>query len=99
MRREAHNFPNGCFQAALPLPPEASREDVRALRVYAWTRLPGRNEEPLPPRTGRARLVRVNQLFLLDANDEPGPNLLSWSGDAPLVGEGAPFELPVPQQR
>jgi hypothetical protein len=94
-RREAHNFPNGCFQAAVPLPSGVRREQIRALRLYAWTRLPGRNEDPLPAGTGRARLVRVNRLFLLGAEDEPGPNLLSWEGDAPLVGEGAPFELSV----
>ena len=95
MRREAHNFPNGCFQAALPLPAGTRREDITALRVYAWTRLPARNEPPLPSGTGRARLLRVSRLFMLGPDDEPGPNLLSWTGDAPLVGEGPPYELTV----
>jgi hypothetical protein len=37
----------------------------------------------------------VNRLFVLGANDEPGENLLSWTGEALLVGEGAPHELRV----
>ena len=37
----------------------------------------------------------MNRLFLIDADDEPGPNLLEWRGDAPLVPEGAAFEIPI----
>jgi hypothetical protein len=91
--REAHNFPNGCFQSALALPPGTEAKAIRALRVHAYTRPPGKDETPLPRGTGRARLVRVNRLFVLDASDEPGESLMSWTGDAPLVGEGPPFEL------
>ena len=72
-----------------------TRDAIRALRVQAYTRPPGKDEAPLPPGTGRARLLRVNRLFMLDANDEPGPNLMTWTGEAALVGEGAPHELPV----
>jgi hypothetical protein len=37
----------------------------------------------------------VNRLFLLDARGEPGPDLLTWRGDAPLAVGGEPFELPL----
>jgi hypothetical protein len=98
--REAHNFPNGCFQSAAALPGGVEASAVRAIRLQAHTRLPGKDEAPLPPGTGRARFLRVNRLFMLDANDEPGANLLTWTGDVPLVGEGAPCELPVgPEQQ
>jgi hypothetical protein len=41
----------------------------------------------------------VNRLFMLDVSDEPGENLLSWTGEAHLVGEGAPHELRVVPER
>ncbi len=97
--REAHNFPNGCFQSAAALPPGVEASAIRAVRIQAHTRKPRKDEPPLPPGTGRARLVRVNRLFMLDANDEPGESLLSWTGDAPLVGEGPPHELPISPER
>jgi hypothetical protein len=93
--REAHNFPNGCFQSATAVPGGVEASAIRAIRVQAYTRPPRKEEPPLPPGTGRARLLRVNRLFMLDANDEPGPNLLSWTGEVPLVGEGPPHDLSV----
>ena len=93
--RAPHNFPNGCFQAALALPLGAGVSAIRGLRVQAFTRPPAKDEAPLPAGTGRARLVRVNRLFMLGPDDEPGPNLLSWTGDVPLAGEGPPHELAV----
>jgi hypothetical protein len=95
VRREPHNFPNGCFQSAVALPEGTGASEIRAVRLRAYTRPPAENETPLPPGTGRARLVSVNRLFMLDANDEPGLNLLTWTGEAPLVGEGPGFEIPV----
>jgi hypothetical protein len=96
VRREPHNFPNGCFQSAVALPEGVDASAIRAIRLRAYTRPPAENEAPLAPGSGRARLVSVNRLFMLDANDEPGKNLLTWTGDAPLVGEGSGFEIPVP---
>lgn len=93
VERAHHNFPNGCFQAAVALPEGVGSSALRALRVQAFTRLPREKERPLPPGSGHARLVRVNRLFLLGEDDEPGPNLLSWTGDAALAGEGPPHEL------
>jgi hypothetical protein len=97
--RAPHNFPNGCFQAAAALPAGVAPAAIRALRVQAFTRLPGKDERRLPPGTGRARLTRVNRLFMLDDDDEPGPNLLSWTGDLPLVGEGPAQELRIEPAR
>jgi hypothetical protein len=93
--RAAHNFPNGCFQAAVALPSGADEAAIRAVRFRAYTRPAQKNEAPLPAGSGRARLLRVNRLFMLDANDEPGRNLLSWTGDVSLVGEGPEHELAV----
>jgi hypothetical protein len=97
--RDPHNFPNGCFQSAVAVPAGTDPQAIRALRVQAYTRPPGKDEEPLPPGTGRARLLRVNRLFILDANDEPGENLLTWTGDVPLVGEGPPAQLATQPSR
>lgn len=97
--RVAHNFPNGCFQAAAALPAGVEASAIRAVRVQAYTRPAGDKERPLPAGSGRARLRRVNRLFMLGASDEPGPNLLSWTGDVPLVAEGPPHELPIEPAR
>lgn len=93
--RNATHFPNGCFRSAVALPADAAAPSIVALRVRAHTRLPRDKEAPLPKGTGRARLVSVNRLFLLDAHDEPGADLLKWTGDAPLAVDGAPFEIPI----
>lgn len=95
VRREPHNFPNGCFQAAVALPEGVGAAEIRSIRVRACTRAPSEGEARLPPGTGRARLESVIRLFMLDANDEPGRNLLTWTGEVALVGEGPAFEIPV----
>ena len=82
---------SGCFRSAVALPPgEAGR--LVALRLRAHTRLPQEGEPPLPPGTGRARVTRINKLFLLGENDEPAENLFAWAGEAALVAEGPPLE-------
>jgi hypothetical protein len=83
---------SGCFRGAVALPPgEAGR--LVTLRLRAHTRLPQEGEPPLPPGTGRARLTRINKLFLLGEDDEPAENLFAWAGEAALVAEGPPLEL------
>jgi hypothetical protein len=93
--RSAIHFPTGCFRGAVALPSGTAAADLAALRVRAFTRRPGPDEAPLAPGSGRARLTSVNRLFLLTDEDEPGPNLLEWRGDASLAPEGAPFEIPI----
>jgi hypothetical protein len=93
--RNATHFPNGCFRGAVALPAGTSASSIAALRVRAHTRRPREGEAPLPQGAGRAHLTSVNRLFLLDAKDEPGPDLLTWRGDAPLAVDGAPFEIAI----
>jgi hypothetical protein len=93
--RNATHFPNGCFRGAVALPAGADASSIAALRVRAHTRRPREGEAPLPKGVGRARLTSISRLFLLDARDEPGPDLLKWAGDAPLEVDGAPFEIAI----
>jgi hypothetical protein len=85
----------GCFRAALALPRGRAEGAPRAIRLRAHTRPPAKDERALAPGTGWARLTRVNRLFRLGPDYAPGPDLLHWSGDQRLQGEGAPLELPV----
>ncbi|HET9314869.1 MAG TPA: hypothetical protein VFQ51_04730 [Vicinamibacteria bacterium] len=93
--RSAIHFPTGCFRGAVALPEGTTAADLAGLRVRAFTRVAGKDEPPLPAGAGRAQLKSVNRLFLLEADDQPGPNLLEWRGDAPLVPEGPAFEVPI----
>ena len=97
--RTATHFPNGCFRGAVALPAGTGASAIAALRVRAHTRRPRRGEPPLPKGAGRARLTSVNRLFLLDAQDTPGPDLLTWRGDAPLAVDGAPYEIAIARGR
>jgi hypothetical protein len=93
--RTAVHFPNGCFRGAVALPAGTGASEIAALRVRAHTRRPRKGERALPKGSGRARLTSVNRLFLLDAEDTPGPDLLTWRGDAPLAADGAPYEIAI----
>jgi hypothetical protein len=87
---------SGCFRGAAALPEQA---DVRGVRIRAHTRPPRRGEARLPPGTGRARVTRVNRLFRLGETLMPGSDLLTWTGETRLQGEGAPFEIPTAAPR
>lgn len=93
--RRATEFPNGCFRGAVALPAGTAAEAVAALRFRAFTRIAGKDERPLPKGTGRAVLRRVNRLFLLDNDDQPGPSLFSWQGEELLLPEGPAFEIGI----
>jgi hypothetical protein len=93
--RSAIHFPTGCFRGAVALPEGVTAGDLAGLRVRAFTRQPRKDEPPLPPGSGRVRLTSINRLFLLNQDDEPGPNLLQWRGDAPLTPQGPPFEVAI----
>ncbi|MGE0455254.1 MAG: hypothetical protein AB7O37_15885 [Vicinamibacteria bacterium] len=95
IQRSPDHFPNGCFRAAVPLPQGARVEDLRALRFRARTRPPGEGETPLPPGSGSARLLRVNKLFVLGNDDQPGPSFFTWTGELALVPEGPAMELRI----
>ena len=80
---------------AVALPAGTGAPQIAALRVRAHTRRPRKGEPALPKGAARARLTSVNRLFLLDAEDTPGPDLLTWRGDAPLAVDGAPYEIAI----
>jgi hypothetical protein len=86
---------SGCFRAAVALPGEAPPAAMQAIRLRAHTRPPAPGEAPLPLGAGWARLTRVNRLFRLGPDFLPGPDLLRWSGDAHLSGDGTALELPL----
>lgn len=94
--RRGHEFPTGCFRGAVALPADVPAAAIVGLRFRAFTRLPEKDEPPLPKGAGRARLLSVNTLFLLGPDDRPGPRLFAWRGDVPLVPEGEPFEIAIP---
>ena len=87
---------SGCFRAAVALPADTPDAAIRAIRLRAYTRPRGKGEAALPPGTGWARLTRVNRLFRLGTDSHPGRDLLRWTGEVRVAGEGAGFEIPVP---
>jgi hypothetical protein len=93
--RRPDQFPNGCFRGAVALPAGLDDGRIRALRFRAFTRVLPEGQPPLAPGTGRARLLRVTRLFRLGPGFLPEPDLFSWTGDLPLVAEGAAVEVPV----
>ena len=95
IQRERENFPNGCFRGAVSLPEGATPESIVAIRFRARTRPPHKDEAPLAPGTGAARLLSVNKIFLLGPGDMPGKNLFSWTGDLQMTPDGPEVELKI----
>jgi hypothetical protein len=94
--RSADHFPNGCFRAAVPLPAGRGADDLVGLRFRSHLRARRQGEPAPPPGAGNARLLRINRITLLGADDLPGPPLFSWVGDLSMTAEGPPVEVPVP---
>ena len=88
---------SGCFRGAVALPPGVDDIRLEALRFRAYTRSPREGEPASPKGKATARLFRVNRLFRLGPDHEPGPSLLRWQGEAALAPDGAWFELPIPR--
>jgi hypothetical protein len=88
-RSEYRIVRDGCFRAAIPLPPAATVKDVRAIRARVFAR-DGKNN------TATARLTRINTIFALDERFVPGTPILHWEGAAQLRPGGPPLELPIP---
>jgi hypothetical protein len=84
---------DGCFRAAIPLPPGAQAKDVHALRAMAYARPPAEGQPRVAPTP--VQLTRVNKVFMLDARYLPGPSLLQWQGSATITAGGPPFDLPI----
>jgi hypothetical protein len=79
---------NGCFRAAIPLPPGAGVNDVRALRVEVFARS-GK------PADATARVHAINSVFALDDRFVPGRSILHWEGQTVLRPGGVPLEIPI----
>ena len=80
---------DGCFRAAIPLPPLARDKDLGAIRVQAFERDGKAGAKPV-------QFTRLNTVFMLDEHYVPGPRLASWQGTAQLQPGGAPLEIPIP---
>jgi hypothetical protein len=78
---------SGCFRGAVA----TSSPEVTALRLRASTRLPRKDEPPLPPGTGTVRVTAV-RLFRLGADYAPQPPLFRWSGEVVLSPRSHPAE-------
>jgi hypothetical protein len=79
---------DGCFRAAVPLPDDAGIDEVRAVRVHAFTR-PGK------PGGEAVRFTALNRMFALDDTFAPRPSRLEWRGDATITPDGAPLQILV----
>lgn len=86
---------SGCVRAAVPLRPGTRPEDLRGIRIRAYTRPARDGEAELPPGTGRVTLRRLNTVFMLDAGYHPRPLPLRWTGVIEAQGEAAPVQVPV----
>jgi hypothetical protein len=87
--REYRIVRDGCFRAAIPLPPPATDKDVRAIRVQAFER----EGKPAP---SPVRFRRLNTVFTLDEHYVPGARLASWQGEATLTPGGPALEISIP---
>jgi len=79
---------DGCFRAAIPLPPGAAIAAVDAVRVQAFAR---DGHDP----HARAVFTRLNTMFMLDAAYVPGRSTAHWQGHAELTAGGPPFDIPI----
>ena len=64
------------------------------MRFKAFTRPPKKDEPPLPPGAGAARLTRVNTVFMLMDNYAPGRRAFRWTGTLALTPNGDAEILP-----
>jgi hypothetical protein len=79
---------SGCFRGAVPLPASAGRPDAIRFRAYS------RPQKDAAPPPGSVVLRRVNTVFTLDGQYQPGPPLFTWLGSIPLPLDGDWHELP-----
>jgi hypothetical protein len=75
----------GCFRGAVPLPRDAAPPD--AIRFRAWPR----GETNVKPAS--VRVTRVNKIFTLGEDFQPGPSQFSWTGSLLLTTDGTPAEF------
>ena len=80
--REFRIVRSDCFRGAVPLPASAGRPN--AIRVRAYSR-PQKDATTAP---AAVVLTRVNTVFTVDGQYQPGPPLFSWVGSIPLPLDG-----------
>ena len=85
---------DGCFRAAIPLPPGAHAGDLRAIRAQAFARPPESGKDAEVPRP--VHLLRINKVFTLGDGYVPGETLLRWLGPETLTAGGPPFDVRIP---
>lgn len=93
--RSPDNFPNGCFRGAVALPEGALAKDLKQIRVRAHSRPPRKGEARANGPKGPARLRRITRLFLMNAQDQPGENVFSWTGELILPLDGDPVNIDI----
>lgn len=86
---------SGCVRSAVPLTPGTKLEDLRGVRIRAYTRQRRDGEPPMPSGTGRVTLHRLNTVFMLDEAYRPVPSGVRWTGVIEARGEAAPVPVPV----
>ncbi len=72
---EARIGRSGCVRTSVELPPGTKPSDLKSLRIQC-ARAPLRKGDT-PVREATARLKSISQVFLLDADYQPGPDLLA----------------------
>src|SRR4051812_33405401 len=85
---------DGCFTIATPMPAGTRASDVPAIRVYAFARVPERDQ--IPPAPDPVHFMRINKVFMLDQHFLPGPSILRWEGPASIRAGGDPLEVRIP---
>lgn len=73
---------SGCLRSALELPAGATSRDIQALRIRCRPAEVGNGAQPVS--APRARLDRIDRLFLLRSDYTPGENILRKSRSATL---------------
>ncbi len=85
---------DGCFRAAIPMPPSRTSRDIQGLRAQAYHR---KTQAPQPTPVGPVRLTGVGGFFMLDEHYQPRTAafiVTPWLNPIVLQPGGPPVELP-----
>jgi hypothetical protein len=85
---------DGCARVAIPVPAGVTASGLRAIRAQAFERPPDQGKDSEVPNP--VRLMRINQVFMLDDRYVPGETLLRWLGPETITPGGAPFAVSIP---